>query len=337
MISFSHEIDWTGENMQALAFIDLLGFSQMVGKNSTRSKQILSDFYNITYQIIRENEDVKGNLFSDSLLAYSTKPDKLVNAVTKIYRACLRKNKSYSFDLSTHFLLPRGGISYGMVEIQERTEAPNLSKNFIVSPALVHSAKMESQIKGGRLLIADLEGSNDRVFNWNRNIDSILYKNSTFTFWSNFQYFDALWFLDLRKTYEQQKLEVTELIETAITLAKCNSGNNRVLEQHLQTLRIGLLSYSKFLTPNSNPLLNQIISEFEDDKYWLVWLTLFEVIMQSPDNWAFPAKSEIIQFYKNVSLKSTWANVIKEINKPKNEYKKTLLNRFIEELSINQI
>ena len=64
---------------------------------------------------------------------------------------------------------------------------------------------------------------------------------------------------------------------------------------------------------------------------------LFEVAMQSPDSWAFPSKSEVIDFYKKVSLKGAWANVIKEINKPKNKYQKSLFNGFIEGLSIAQI
>jgi hypothetical protein len=54
--------------------------------------------------------------------------------------------------------------------------------------------------------------------------------------------------------------------------------------------------------------------------------------MQSPDNWAFPSKPEIINFYKTVSLKSNWANVIKEINKPGNNYQKILLEDFIQNL-----
>ncbi len=309
----------------------------MVGKNPNRSKIILNDFYNITFRIIKGKDEVQGNLFSDSLLAYSNNPAELVNVIAGIYRECLKKNNDYDFDLSKYFLLPRGGISYGMVDIQKRMEAPNLTKNFIISPALVHSAKMESKIKGARLLIADPKNNNEQIFNWNRDVKSILYENSTFTFWSNYRYFDALWFLDLNKEYEDQKSEVAELIKIAIKLAKSNSNNKSAIEHHIQTLRIGLLSYCKFLTPNSNPLLERIISEFEDDKYWLIWLTLFEVLMQSPDNWAFPAKAEVISFYKKVSLKSSWANVIKEINKPHNEYQKYLLNRFIDELSISQL
>jgi len=322
--------------MKALAFIDLLGFSNMVSNNQDNSKTILNDFYNITFRILKNEDKVEGNLFSDSLLAYSEDPAILVNVITEIYRKCLRKNDLYNYDLSKYFLLPRGGISFGIVEIQKRIQAPNLSKNFIVSPALVHSAKMESKIKGSRLLIADSKNNKDQIFKWNEDVKSILSENSTFTFWANFKYYDSLWFLDLTKSYEEQKDEVIELIDIAIKLAKSNSQNKKVIEQHLQTLRIGLLSYTKFLTPNKNPILSRILTEFDDDKYWLIWITVFEMIMQSPDNWAFPAKPEIINFYKTISLKSAWADVIKYINKPCNEYLRNLFNIFVQELAIIQ-
>jgi hypothetical protein len=41
---------------------------------------------------------------------------------------------------------------------------------------------MESQIKGSRLLIADFENNQEQIFNWNGNVKSILYEDSTFTF-----------------------------------------------------------------------------------------------------------------------------------------------------------
>lgn len=315
--------------MEALAFIDLLGFSQMVSSNHTRAKSILNDFYNISYQFISEQNEIQGDLFSDSLLAHSSNPAILVNTISKIYRECLKENRNYDFPLDKYFLLPRGGVSFGHVEIQDRNESPNITKNFIVSPALVHSAKMESQIKGSRLLIADIEYSNEQVFNWNTDIKSLLYENSTFTFWSKFKYFDSLWFLDLSKTYEQQKNEVISLIEISETLVKANDKNIKVREQHLQTLRIGLLSFSKFLTPNNNPLLDRFLDEYRDDSYWLIWLTLIEMMMYSLDNWNFSMKAEVINFYKNVSLKRGWSNVINEINKPKNENLHTLFEQFI--------
>jgi len=260
----------------------------MVSKSQTQSRQILSDFYNITFGIIKNDPSIKGNLFSDSLLAHSSNPANLVNAITQIYRKCLSKNEEYNQDeMSTFFLLPRGGISFGHIDIQERTESPNLSKNFIISPALVHSAKIESKIKGSRLLIADESLDNNQVFYWNNDIKSIMYENKTFEFLAGSRYYDSLWFLDLSKNRLEQKTEVESLIRISIALISANQRNKKALEQHLQTLRIGLLSYSKFLSPNENPLIEEITEQFQDDKYWTLWITLIEMIMNSPDNWAF--------------------------------------------------
>jgi len=315
--------------MEALAFLDLLGFSQMVSKSQTQSRQILSDFYNITFGIIKNDPSIKGNLFSDSLLAHSSNPANLVNAITQIYRKCLSKNEEYNQDeMSTFFLLPRGGISFGHIDIQERTESPNLSKNFIISPALVHSAKIESKIKGSRLLIADESLDNNQVFNWNNDIKSIMYENKTFEFLAGSRYYDSLWFLDLSKNRLEQKTEVESLIRISIALISANQRNKKALEQHLQTLRIGLLSYSKFLSPNENPLIEEITEQFQDDKYWTIWITLIEMIMNSPDNWAFEADQLIVPFYKSLSLKKGWSNVLNEIHKPNNEQLRSLFNQF---------
>ena len=67
--------------MQVLAFIYLLGFNQMVGSHSSISKEILNDFYNITFRIIKDRGEVQGHLFSDSLLAYSGYPATWWNVV----------------------------------------------------------------------------------------------------------------------------------------------------------------------------------------------------------------------------------------------------------------
>ena len=92
--------------MKALAFIDLLGFSQMVSSNHNRAKLILNDFYNISYRLIRDQTEIQGDLFSDSLMAHSSNPAILVNTISKIYRECLKKNNDYYFPLDKYFLLP---------------------------------------------------------------------------------------------------------------------------------------------------------------------------------------------------------------------------------------
>lgn len=310
---------------KALLFIDLLGFSEMVSNDSEKAKNILSDFYNICYDLINNDATIKGNLFSDSLLAYSSNPSVLANMACTIYRKCLKKNKYYyenlNYDLSKFFLLPRGGISFGLVDVQDREEAPNLQKNFIVSPALVHSAKMESKIKGSRLLIA--EPLDKRVFNWNENINSVLYENSSFIFWKDFKYFDSLWFLDLQ---EEGQEEIEELINIAKILVFNNFDKISNLEQHIQTLRIGLLSFSKFLNSQDISIIKELINQFADEKYWLVWLTIFEMIGYNSDAVLILQNREVIDFYKRISVSKNWSKVINEINLPNNEKLKEIFS-----------
>src|SRR5687767_2340628 len=108
-----------------LAFVDLLGFSTMVRNDPQRAREILNDFYNICFRVIKEDTRVNGSLFSDSLLAHSTDYTALLNCMCKIYRECLNANANYT-DTSNFFLLPRGAVSIGYVDIEERLEAPNI-------------------------------------------------------------------------------------------------------------------------------------------------------------------------------------------------------------------
>jgi hypothetical protein len=320
-----------------LAFVDLLGFSKMVESDYKEARIVLNDFYNICFSVIKRDEIVNGSLFSDSLLAHSSDYSALVNCMTEIYRKCLLKNETYR-KTDKFFLLPRGAISVGYVDIEERQTSPNLTKDFIVSPALVHSAKIEQSIKGSRLLVAvENDNSNqvrDLVFN--KKMKTILYENSSLEFWKNYKYNDALWFLDLNKRNEQQRSEVEKLIRISIKLVVANSRNEKVIDQHVNTLRIGLLSYTKFLDSGRDTLLKDIIGKFNADKYWLIWLTVFEVVTNCVDSFLFTSSPMIISFYRKCSLKPGWIEVLKEINKPGQEYLLRSFNRFLDELAIHQ-
>lgn len=325
---------------KALAFIDLLGFSQMVSKDYDRATKVLDHFYNIAYDVIKSEPTIEGTLFSDSLVAYSTDRSLLLNKISEIYRQCLRKNKTYAKkNLDKFFLLPRGGISVGVVNIQERMEAPNLRKGFIVSPALVHSAKLEQTIKGSRLLVAVNRNNNEEIdFAWNGNVEAVLYEDNGYKFWDMYTYKDALWFANLSKQPADQKREINELLEIAIDLVKANALNENALSQHIGTLRIGLLSFSRFFDATAScDLLTRLIDEFSEDKYWLVWVTIFEMAMQSRDNWAVPARQDLIAFYRQICLSNGWKNVLDYLNNPTGEYAKQLIFQFIEEININTV
>lgn len=322
---------------RALAFIDLLGFSNMVKKDYSQARDILGDFYDISFRAIKTKTSLKGHLFSDSLLVYSNDKAELVNVICEIYRKCLRKNRDYH-NRRDFFLLPRGGISIGIVNIEDRAESPNLRKDFIVSPALVHSVQMEKNIKGSRLLIAVKSGSEEEMsVTWNNNIQSILYPQE-FYFWEKYQYKDALWFADLSKEYDMRKREVEELIDIAIELVKEGSVNPSFLEHHADTLRIGLLSYSHlFEATMSASLVKRILTEFIKEKYWKIWIAIFEMAMQSPDNFAVPGSRRFIDFYKRVCLTKGWSKLLEEVNNPKNSYAKRAINNFIKELNIKAV
>lgn len=314
--------------MKFLAFIDLLGFSNMVKKNYSKAKNILNDFYSISYQIINQEPRIQGSLISDSLVMYSIHEDILIETTSKIYRKCLKKNNEYpEKEINTFFLLPRGGISKGSVHVENRYESANLQKDFIVSPALVHSADMEQEIKGSRIFYA--------VQNDNSNNNPNILYDSEIKLWDQFRYKDVLWFRDLSKSNEEQKKEIKNLINIAIKLIKNNANQkDSILEQHMQTLRIGLLSYSKLFETNSDSgILDSLLSNFRDDKYWLIWIAIIEMIIESKNKWTPAARKKIVDFYKNICLSQGWINVLEYINLKNQKYLKNLFKQFINELS----
>lgn len=319
-----------------LAFIDLLGFGQMVNTDEDKARIILNDFYNIAFDEIKKLPSVKGHLFSDSLLAYSSSQEDLINCLALIYQKCLLKNNSY-IELSKFFLLPRGAMSLGIVNVEERTTAPNLTKDFIVSQALVHSAKLESQIKGSRLLVAVKNDQQQQMqLDWNNNIRYGLYQDDALTFLENYKYKDVLWFSSYDDGNNQRE-NLISLIEIAIKLVKDNSRNEKVLLQHIWTLRIGLLSYSKYLGQENDSVLTQIICEFKADQYWLLWMTIIEMIVNCSTEWQYAASKKIVDFYKITSLKKGWSNLIKELNKPGEQYALKCFEKFINEMSIKVV
>jgi hypothetical protein len=319
-----------------LAFIDLLGFGQMVNTDEDKASIILNDFYNIAFDEIKKLPSVKGHLFSDSLLAYSNSREVLINCLATIYQKCLLKNNSYN-ELSKFFLSPRGAMSVGIVNVEERTTALNLNKDFIVSQALVHSAKLESQIKGSRLLVAVKNDQQQQVqLNWNKNIRYVLNQDDALTFLKNYKYKDVLWFSSVDDENNQRE-NLINLIEIAIKLVKDNSKNDKVLLQHIWTLRIGLLSYSKYLEQENDLVLNRIIREFKADKYWLLWMTIIEMNVNSSTEWKFAASKKIVDFYKKTSLKKGWGYLIEELNKPGEQYALKCFEKFINEMSIQVI
>lgn len=314
--------------MKALAFLDLLGFSNMVRDDYSRAKDVLGDFYNVAYELIAANQEIAGTLFSDSIILHSDNKPLMLDTVSQLYRECLRKNVGYT-KRNCFFLLPRGGISIGVVNIEPKTVAPNIKNEFIVSPALVHSVKMESGIKGSRLLVAvNLDNGEDIEYTWSKNLRTALYDDDSIEFWSRYEYKDALWYADLAKEDGEQKKEIEELIAIATKLVIDNNAIQEYMLHHIGSLRIGLLSYSKFFeATKSSEWFADMLHIFRDDKYWLIWVALLEMAMQSKDAWAVPEIPVLRDFLKEVSLSTGWIEVLKEINRNHNKYVKCLFEQ----------
>jgi len=314
--------------VKALAFLDLLGFSNMVQHDYSRAKDVLDDFYDIAYNLIRSNPGISGTIFSDSIIAHSDEKSLMLDTISQLYRECLRMNARYT-QRDHYFLLPRGGVSIGVVNIEPRTTAPNIKNEFIVSPALVHSVKMEAGVKGSRLLVAvNLDNGEDIEFTWNQNKRTVLYDDDSIEFWSRYQYKDALWFADMGKEAAEQKQEIEELIDIAIKMIIDNNAVDDHLLQHIGTLRIGLLSYSKFFeATNPSALFAEVLHTFREDKYWLIWVALIEMAMQSKDAGAVPDIPVLNDFLKEVTLSPGWIEVLKEINRDHNRYIKGLFEK----------
>lgn len=324
------------EEEKILAFVDLLGFSRMVGLDQEKARRVLNNFYNISWRNIRDNPLVKGTLMSDSLLLYSDNRTSILNCLSDIYRECFKKNSEYEFLGKDFFLLLRGAVSEGFVQLEDRTTSPNLDKNFIISPALVHSAKLESLVKGSRLLVAVKDGSQEqeREYHWNNNLKSLLYPASSIKYMKDYKYTDVLWFRDESKEPDLQRKEVEDLLGIAFKLVKENATNPKYIEQHIQTLRIGLLSYIKFLDRDNDPILKELLNNYNSSQYWLIWITMIEMIAGGLDSWRFEGSKEIVDFYTKASLEKGWIEVINEINKDEQKYLKGTFKAFLKMLEV---
>ncbi len=324
------------EEEKILAFVDLLGFSRMVAINQDKARIILNDFYNASWENIRSNTLVKGTLMSDSLLLYGNNRTATLNCLSDIYRECFRKNTEYEDLGKDFFLLLRGAVSEGFVHLEDRSTSPNLDKNFIISPALVHSAKLESIVKGSRLLVAvnNTIPEQNIGYNWNNNLKSLLYPASSIKYMKDYSYTDALWFRDESKEITLQRSEVEELLVIAFKLVKDNATNPKVIEQHIQTLRIGLLSYIKFLDRDNDHILKELLDNYTSSQYWLLWITMMEMITGGFDSWRYEGSKEIVNFYTQASLEKGWINVIDELNKDEQKHLKKTFKEFLKMLEI---
>ncbi|KUJ60025.1 hypothetical protein AR687_19905 [Flavobacteriaceae bacterium CRH] len=317
-----------------LAYVDLLGFTKMIEKNQKKSEEILLQFYDIAFASINNDERLKGNISSDCLLVYSESYPALINCLTEIYRSCFLWNDSFTDP--DFYLLPRGAVSIGEMTIGERDTSMTITKDFMIGKALVHSSKLEPLIKGSRLVVAvhNTDEQQEKALLHNKEICSLLYQNCTFKFWKDYSYVDALWFLDLNKSFPEQKKQVVQLLDIAIRLAVKNVKNKKVLDHYINTLRIGLLSYAPFVDNEEDIIIKTIIKDFRSGHYWLIWLTVIEILLNNQNKKSYSAWKSLQSFYKKVSLEKSWIYILEEINKPEKAYLKKDIQKFVHKINL---
>lgn len=232
-------------------------------------------------------------MFSDTLFAQANEGHikELVDFACELYRQCLMS------DISAEVfpILLRGGIARGQI-IQKRHEAANVTKQFVVSEALVHGTEMEKMVKGQRLLLAANEEEELRHF-WTANYSAISYDapslHATKAF-RDYKYHDILWARDLRQNVSAGKTTTKNCIERSAGLFRDNySSTKKVRQQYAETLRICLLSYTSLLEPNSNEsafleaLIDSTLIPYPDAA---VWLGFLEMVCTSRDDFAFQSE-----------------------------------------------
>lgn len=297
-----------------LAYVDLLGFTTMIEKDFGRSKALLEDYYTIVYAVLEGTDAISGNLSSDCLLIYSDDYPILIDSLAKIYRECFYYNAASP----EFYLLPRGALSRGFMEIGARDTSIKLTRDFMIGTALVHSSKLEQQIKGSRLLFAVNTSESSFLNESEAGIRAMIYENCAFKFWDQFSYYDILWPLDMSKNIQQQKCDVRELLEIALSLLQSNSSNLATLNHYTHTVRLCLLSYS-MVHINAVELYAMVIDDFSEDHYWLVWLTVLE-ILATPSLQQHLIPVGLIKKLRSLCLNPGWVDVIGELQRPGKNY-----------------
>lgn len=311
---------------QTVGYIDLLGFSELTLRSTIVAREVLSDFYNIANSLSSQYQIRGVVLFSDSLIVQGDTVDSVINYMSACYRNCFLMNRQYIDEQDGKHLLCRGGITNGEYFTETRNASQNVGKHFFISPAIVHDAQIEKKIKGSRLII----GCNDgeiQDFLWNRNLESIVYRNVDFKLFRGYTYHDVLWPIDRTKNHEDQETEVRETIDVARIHLENASKNEK--SHYISTFRIALLSYAKFVEIATVPrsFIHSLLDYFSDKpEYWEIWLALIEIICSSSENFAYLTQNEFIEFYKYISLTPEWGLALKKLSLPSNAWLREHIN-----------
>lgn len=305
---------------KVVAYTDLLGFSDLVVRDADLAKGLLSDFYNMAQDIkIRDGfHELELFLFSDFLFVQGNDVSLVVNYACKLYREALQYSETGACPM-----LCRGGVARGAVITQQRNQAPNVTKNFIISPALAHAVKMESLVKGQRLLLAANEKEEFSHF-WNNQVHAICYDQPSIRpskLFLKYRYQDLLWARDLGKEYPDAKEETRRLIQVASRLFQDNYRQPKNVNVHYaETFRICMLSYAGLIEPcrEDRELLAQLVNVLGACPDEATWLGFMEMVLLSRDAFAFQIDQSVLNFLRFALLSPRWGAVCASLERQEN-------------------
>jgi hypothetical protein len=315
-----------------VAYSDLLGFSELAVQKPEAASLLLSDFYNYAQNIKVQNsyEDLELFLFSDFLFVQGDRVERVVNYMCQLYRQALKHSAH-----SEAPMLIRGGVARGGVVTQQRREAPQVTKNFIVSPALTHAVKMESLVKGQRLLVSAKEREEIDHF-LNSGINAVCYDQPSLKpseLFKKYRYQDLLWARDLSQPYADSRLATMKYIEISEKLYRENSQKPKgVVAHYAETLRICLLSYASLLEPCAAD--REFISRFVQETLIphpnaSVWIGFLECVLLSRHSFAFHDAPEMSSFLRHAVLAKEWGEVSTSLEQPEHEQLLSAVKEFI--------
>jgi hypothetical protein len=146
-----------------VAYIDILGFTEMVSKRGSYAENKLTNFYRSIYDIWKEmqydQKYIKGLGYSDSLTIFTE--DDSIKSLEKILTFIPRLYKKSLFE---HEIMLRGGLAKGIFNIKETVGFENLSKNLFFGQAFIDAYNLENKrgIKGCRFVF---ESSIKKILN----------------------------------------------------------------------------------------------------------------------------------------------------------------------------
>lgn len=308
-------------DQRVVAYTDLLGFSDLVVRDPDAAKNLLSDFYNMAQRIkVSDNfDELELFIFSDFLFVQGNDISLVVNYACKLYREALKYCEA-----SVSPMLCRGGVARGAFITQQRHQAPNVTKNFIISPALAHAVKMENLIKGQRLLLAANEQEELSHF-WNNQIHAMCYDQPSIRpskLFLKYRYRDLLWARDLGKKYLDSKTESQHLVRIASKLFKNNYEKPKgVIAHYAETLRICMLSYASLLEPCQEDrdllahLVYQVLTICPNESTWLGFI---EMVLLSRDAFVFKNDRAVLSFLKVALVSPRWGAVCATLEREEN-------------------